>query len=163
MAVTQKKSFKNQSWKVRVQSLGDQAEGEFEKRETGYARSGWNRPDFTMGKLNKNVCYMPDYMMDVKGYPQWVEVQGCGEDQLFKFKTDKLEALKWWQSISQHTVYVWLWDATNKDVYFLNIDQLWDIALKPSKHNATRGRYPEGKDYMAIPVQTFRDLQYGRA
>jgi len=148
-------SFKDEGWDTRVKKLGDEAEGMFEARESKFARSGWDRPEFSIGKMPKTVCYMPDYVMDVKGYPAWVEVQGCGKDQMFKFKADKLEALKWWQGISQMKVYVWLWDATNKRVFFLTIDELFGMALKPTANGGHRGTYPEGKDYVALPTSAF--------
>ena len=160
-ATTKKKSFKDQPWSQRFQSLGDEAEKAFEAREKKWARSGWNRPEFTMNKMPKTICYMPDYVMDIKGYPAWVEVQGCGQDQLFKFKDDKLAALKWWQGMSQMKVYLWLWDATNERVFFLTVDDLWAMTVRPTILGGDRGSYPEGKSYVALPTTAFVELGYG--
>lgn len=114
-----------------------------------------------MGKMPKMICYLPDYVMDVKGYPAWIEVQGCGQDQMFKFKDDKLEALKWWQGVSQMKVYVWLWDGANKRTFFIGIDQLYELAMAPIKYGGERGVYPEGKTYVALPVSAFLENGHG--
>lgn len=153
---TKGKSFKDLPFSERFKHLGDEAEEAFEREwaDVPFDRSGWNRPTVDMRKMPKNVCYMPDYVAMVGGKVSWVEVQGCGKDQLFKFKLDKLEALKWWKCTGM-PVYLWLWDATHEIGYTISIDKLFMMTMNLNKHGGSQGVYPEGKRYVQFPVTTF--------
>lgn len=114
-----------------------------------------------MGKMPKNICYMPDYVMDgPDGVPAWYEVQGCGADQLFKFKLDKLEALKWWKCTGMG-VNLWLWDATNQRSFTISIDRLFFMSMALKDFGGSQDVYPEGKRYVQFPCETFARLTDG--
>jgi len=106
-------SFKDQNWEERVEVLGDPGENAFReyagRRGLGVVKYGLDRPPVDLGRTADFVRYTPDFLTD-EGL---VEVQGCGRDQLFKFKHAKLRALLSWQR-HQH-VNVWLWNQPLDD------------------------------------------------
>lgn len=102
-------TYSDGTWEQREQTLGDPAEKAFEHwsqhYDLGYARYGLLRPNLNMRELPAEIRYTPDYVTEYG----FVEVQGCGQDGLLKFKHDKLEALKWWDKI--YPVTFWLWSS----------------------------------------------------
>lgn len=148
-------TFKDETWDERFKSMGDQAEGEFETRHQNWARFGFNRPDIDMSKNSAVLNSAPDYVYGPNGRNVMVEVQGCGKDQLFKFKDDKLVALKQWKTFTGMDVFLWLWDASTESAYWISIDNLWIRSLKPLYYGGSHGTFPEGKEYVAFPAGTF--------
>lgn len=106
-------TFKDQNWEARVDVLGDPAETAFQeyaaRRNLGVVKYGLDRPPVNLSRTTAFVRYSPDFLTD-EGL---VEVQGCGRDQLFKFKHEKLRALMQWQR-HEH-VSVWLWNQPLDD------------------------------------------------
>lgn len=148
-------SYKDEQWNIREATLGDIAEGAFEEWVTKsgwiYERYGLERPAVDMRKIIPFVRYTPDYLLDNGVEVSLVEVQGCGRDQTFKFKVDKLDALQdWWYNVyDQNPVRVWLWDEFNQRSWLFDIQELM---LKLDAHGV-EGSFPEGKEYVAISTE----------
>ena len=106
-------SFKDEEWNDRVAILGDPAEKKFQewaaRSGIGCVKYGLDRPPVNLSRVSAFVRYTPDFLTD-NGL---VEVQGCGSDQLMKFKHDKLQALMQWQR--RDHVNVWLWNQPLDD------------------------------------------------
>lgn len=146
--------FRDKPWDERFKSMGDQAEGEFERQHTGWARFGFNRPDLNMSANSAVINYAPDYVFGM-GPNVLVEVQGCGADQWFKFKDDKLQALKRWQTFSEMKTYFWLWDAHNERAFWISIDELRNRTIRLVDYKGERGSFSEGKTFVKFQAETF--------
>lgn len=111
--------FKDKTWTQRFQSMGAEAETQFENychtKQIGFHRFGLNRPEFNVAKLPKMLAYTPDYMCE----QQLVEVQGVGADQKIKVKHDKLEAMMFWDCV--HPTSMWVWNRTLKAYTVLSV------------------------------------------
>lgn len=116
----QSQPFSELRWELREKTLGDPAEQAFTQWATllGYVpiRYGLDRPPLQVSKLPTFIRHAPDFLTTDCFY----EVQGCGQDQTFKFKHDKLWALHEWHQ--HHDVRMWLWNQT--------LDRNVDIPLK---------------------------------
>ena len=103
------KMFRDETWEQREKTLGDPAENAFrqwaDNRQLAYVRFGLERPPIDMRRVPTMLRYTPDFLTDQGLF----EVQGCGQDQKFKFKHDKLFALRWWNRQAD-TTQVWLWN-----------------------------------------------------
>lgn len=149
-------TFKDKEWDERVGTLGDPAETAFEQWATtngiGFVRSGLNRPPFELGALQPMTLYTPDYLT-AGGY---IEVQGCGKDGLFKFKHDKLNALRRWEE--QEEVLVWLWDQPANTCVLIGLDQIqmhcWDNG--DAYKYRTDGMFDGRKPYVSVPSARLR-------
>lgn len=146
MGAVSSPSFKDQSWDQRFQKMGDQAEGHFEQYATevlklGYIRFGLDRPPLKMSMLPTRLRYTPDYLMS----NMFVEVQGCGRDQLFKLKLEKLNCLHYWQNL--HPTHLYLWDSHNKRECMVH---LFDLDALINAGKTTLAAFPEGKAYFEI-------------
>lgn len=99
-------SYRNQSFRQRFASMGDEAEGVYlEIQPLGKTqRLGWRRPDVSMKRMGETLRHMPDFYAD-SGH--LVEVVGLGRDGILKIKVSKWEALKVWQKIAPVTLFVW--------------------------------------------------------
>jgi hypothetical protein len=136
--------FNQQTWTERFKKLGDEAEGIFEnvwaRANEPFARYGLLRPEFPMHELSNEARYTPDYM-DRHGL---IECQGFGKDRIFKFKQEKLEALKVWNwRISP--VRVFIWDSVTRQWAVTMVDNFLDWANYPCNVADT---YPEGKEWL---------------
>ncbi len=102
-------TFRDENWETRETTLGDPAEKAFalwcDQHGWAYVKYGLDRPPVDLSQVEPEIRYTPDFLADQLGL---VEVQGCGKDGLFKFKHDKLEALRTWD-YHLATVQVWLW------------------------------------------------------
>lgn len=137
--------FKNKKWSERIQTLGDPAEQKFEAQYPNqFVRSGLNRPPFNLTELSDMVRYTPDYLKG-DGY---YEVQGCGRDQKFKFKHDKLRALMAWDDVM--TTYVWLWNEPHDTWSCLEIQDLMGYCFDNGFR--TDGIFDGSKPYAAVSV-----------
>jgi hypothetical protein len=138
-------SFADASWPERFAKLGDEAEGEFERwcmrNQIGFEHSGRRRPPFSMKKLHSYVRHEPDYLTADAYY----EVKGFGKEQVLKLRTDKLDALHFWDLL--HPTYVWVWDSLYKRFTYRSVSQ-----IDPLAREAEIGRFPEGPPYYAIPA-----------
>lgn len=146
-------SYSEQQWSIREKTLGDIAEGAFERHYTElgfrFERYGLNRPDVDMWKLDPFARYTPDYLLDSGNDVSLVEVQGCGRDQTFKFKDDKIDALLDWHHNVSNYVAMWLWDEIGQRFWVIGIPELCVVL---DKHGRT-GSFPEGKRYTAIKTE----------
>ncbi len=151
-------TFKDQNWEERVEVLGDPSENKFReyasRRGLGVVKYGLDRPPVNLGRTTDFVRYTPDFLTD-EGL---VEVQGCGRDQLFKFKWAKLTALAQWQR-HMH-VNVWLWNEPLDDWRMLPITRVIEMCRERpyvGKHMVYRadGVFdPDvngGKPYASVP------------
>jgi hypothetical protein len=146
-------TFKDQSWEERVAVLGDVGENAFReyaaRRQLGVVKYGLDRPPVDLGRTSDFVRYTPDFLTD-EGL---VEVQGCGTDQLFKFKHAKLRALLLWQK-NQH-VNLWLWNQPLDDwrlVPMTRIAELCNGHVGPGRYVAFRedGVFDGNKPYASV-------------
>jgi hypothetical protein len=128
-------TFKDQNWEERVETLGDPAEKAYReyasRRGLGVVKYGLDRPPVNLGRTTDFVRYSPDFLTD-EGL---VEVQGCGRDQLFKFKWAKLTALAQWQR-HMH-VNMWLWNQPLDDWRMVPVTQIAAMC----QQYPTAGRY----------------------
>ena len=136
-------TFADRSWPERFAKLGDEAEAEFEKwcerNQMGFEHSGRRRPPFSMKYLHSYVRHEPDYLTGT----MYFEVKGFGKEQVLKLRTDKLDALHFWNLL--HPVYIWVWDSTNKRFCYWHVDKI-DVMAR----EAEIGHFPEGPPYYAI-------------
>lgn len=143
--------FRDQTWETRFSKMGDQAEAAFEDWaqgvvKLGYVRYGLDRPPIQMYRLSAFIRYTPDYLMS-QGL---VEVQGFGNDQTFKLKHDKLEALVVWSY--QAAVHLFAYDSKHDRSWMV---PLADIVTSADAADFTEGMFPEGKPYYEIPATWF--------
>lgn len=143
--------FHKQDWNSRFAAMGDEAEGIFEKvHKLNWVRTGLNRPPLQMSQLSLAVRYMPDYLTS----RCWVEVQGCGRDQVIRIKDEKLVALNEWEQLG-HPVEFFFWDTTNKRYCQVPLEAVMDeIYVLDSR------TYPEGKVFYEIPTSAFQWTDY---
>jgi hypothetical protein len=112
--------FHNQSWATRYGSMGDEAEGIFERVwPRNWERFGLKRPCLQVASLPLEIRYTPDYLTSFS----LVEVQGFGRDGTLRVKDEKFAALKWWQEVMP--VEFFLWDSTNSKWGTIDCDQLF--------------------------------------
>lgn len=145
-------TYSEQQWHIREATLGDIAEGSFERHcETAdypFERYGLNRPLVDMRLVPAFVRYSPDYLVEIDGECLLMEVQGCGRDQTFKFKDDKIDALLDWDYTAGR-VHVWLWDEIGQRHWTLPIHRLCDLLDK----HGVQGSFPEGKPYWSLKTE----------
>lgn len=139
---------------MRLGTMGDQAEAVFEAVwPDRWVRAGWNRPTdgrtgkpLPMSDLGDMERYRPDYLSERR----YIEVQGFGNDQIAKFKLDKLGALAWWNK--NLPVHWFLYDSANKcwaTIPFENIPRLCTPAKERFFEN-------DGNRYYAITAEELR-------
>ena len=135
-------SFKDRPFQKRFEAMGDMAETAFEERYgANYVRYGLNRPPLKMSALPPVLRYTPDYLTS----NALVEVQGLGQDQTFKLKLDKLEALNFWNTL--HPVVLYVYDSYNDRDKALDWQTLTRLCQE-----AKIDTFPEGKKYYAVPA-----------
>lgn len=145
-------SFKDETFSERFITMGDIAETKFEVWADGQAvRWGQDKTPFQTVTWPEKYRYAPDYI----GTTCFYEVQGCGQDQLFKFKLEKLRALGMWAF--EFPVKFWLWDSHREKFTVCDLD-----FVKGWARTAVLKRFPEGKEYVEIPTsampwQSFAD------
>jgi hypothetical protein len=100
-------TFSDKNWEQRETVLGDPAEHAFEtfakNTNLRIVRYGLNRPPINMFRVPVQIRYTPDYLTD----HGLVEVQGCGTDETFKFKHDKLWAISQWKKMDDMWWFLW--------------------------------------------------------
>lgn len=145
-------TFKDQVWEDRVEILGDPAENQFQeyaaRRALGCVKYGLDRPPVDLSRIPAYVRYTPDFLTDIG----LVEVQGCGRDQLFKFKHDKLMALRQWQRHCH--VSLWLWNEPLDDWRMISFPQLYGLCRQPQGDVSQLrfdGVFDGTKPYAAVP------------
>lgn len=147
-------TFKDQNWEERVEVLGDIGENAFReyaaRRSLGVVKYGLDRPPINLSRTPDFVRYSPDFLTD----EAFVEVQGCGRDQQFKFKHSKLIALRQWNR--HHHVMVWLWNEPLQDWRQITVARLHDMCREPAyvgKHMVYRtdGVFDERNPYSVVP------------
>lgn len=115
-------SYKDEQWDQRIEMLGDPGENAFREyaagRQLGHVKFGLDRPPVDLRRTSAFVRYAPDFLTD-EGL---IEVQGCGKDQTFKFKHEKLRALTQWNRAE--TVKVWLWNQPLNDWRMIPLSRL---------------------------------------
>ena len=144
-------TFKDQNWEERVEVLGDPGEKAFQeyasRRGLGAVKYGLDRPPVDLRRTSTFVRYTPDFLTD-EGL---VEVQGCGRDQLFKFKHDKLQALMQWQRHDH--VNVWLWNQPLDDWRQLPVTRIYAMCNDGVSRRSLRvdGVFDGSKPYASVP------------
>lgn len=99
--------FSDRSWQERETVLGDPAEKAFIQWATAsnkrHVKYGLDRPPISLAHIPAFIRYTPDFLTD----RTLVEVQGCGRDQTFKFKHDKLWAMARWDGYMPVDWFLW--------------------------------------------------------
>jgi hypothetical protein len=142
-------AFSQMTWQLREKTLGDPAEQAFREwaDPLGYVtiRYGLDRPPLQVGKLPPFIRYAPDFLST----ECFFEVQGCGKDQTFKFKHDKLWALHEWHQ--HHNVRLWLWNQTIDRNVNLPLLRVLDLCDDPTIEDwRTDGMFDGHKPFAAV-------------
>lgn len=150
-------TFAERNWTDRETVLGDPAENAFRewanRQHIPYIKYGMDRPPFPMSQLPAVIRYTPDFLTAERLY----EVQGCGRDQTFKFKHDKLWALHEWH---QHMdVWFWLWVQQTGDCYQIRYQDLLPYMLDPFGDYRVDGLFDGHKKFAAV---TWLEISGGR-
>jgi len=127
--------------------LGDTAEGVFsEVKPLGrFERLGWRRPSVRMKHMSANIRHMPDYYCE-SGYH--VEVMGLGRDGVLKLKTDKYDALKWWNK-SGNPVALFVWNSHLKLYALISWGELKRLISK-ARNEGIAEFHNDGNTYYPI-------------
>lgn len=100
-------TYSDMDWEHRAPVLGDPAENACvmwaERHGYPIVRYGLNRPPISLRNVPAFIRYTPDFL----GPDYLMEVQGCGRDQLFKFKHEKLWALTEWDRHMPVNLFLW--------------------------------------------------------
>tara|TARA_Y100001956_G_scaffold41448_2_gene40614 strand:- start:10004 stop:10471 length:468 start_codon:yes stop_codon:yes gene_type:complete len=120
--------FHKRSYEERYKDMGEEAEGEFEKRERNWERFGFDRPDgFELYQIPLTFAATPDYIqVSNSGFPRLVEVMGMGYDEKWKVKFNKIRALQWWDT-SELDVWFWIWSRSRQTYADLSYKELMKI------------------------------------
>lgn len=133
---------------VRFRVRGQQAEGIFEQVAPfgRYVRLGWDLPDVSMSKreMSSNIRSMPDYYSG--GY--LIEVVGLGRDSVLKIRTDKWDALKWWNT-SGNEVLLFVWNSSKKLWALLDWKQSKQM-IQRARNDGIREFESDGNQYYPI-------------
>tara|TARA_R100000458_G_C8261127_1_gene236618 strand:- start:888 stop:1337 length:450 start_codon:yes stop_codon:yes gene_type:complete len=135
--------FNEQSFPQRMERMGDEAEGEFERHNANWLRYGFNRPDFPIYVFPNTIRYTPDYIQGGPE-PRLVEVLGMGRNGL-KLKLEKINALAVWNSFMP--VWFWMWSTPKQDFSEMRYQDLVRII---NKEDVPLGKFSEGKAYFNI-------------
>ena len=140
--------FHKRPYQERYKDMGDEAESEFEKRERGWERFGFNRPDaFELHQIPQTFAATPDYIqLSNGGFPRLVEVMGMGGDDMLKVKFNKIRALQWWDT-SDLDVWFWIWHRTRQDYADLSYRELMKII---NTEDIPVGNFDNNKLYFSI-------------
>lgn len=144
-------AFHQQSFQNRLATMGDIAEGEFDRVYEGKVHNfGLNRvwvngDNLYMNDMTVPMRYMPDRMTRDKIF----EVMGCGRDQTLKLKVEKIQALQAWDDIGPTWLFVY--DSSNHRYWEAPIN-LWVQAVGFYGELRT---FPEGKEYWALHTDHF--------
>ena len=110
-------SFNKKSWNERKKELGSIAESAFEKfalkEDIAFEHFGL-KSESTLDYRNLALFLRmrPDYLCQQNDKTFFVEVKGCGNDAVIKFKQECMEGLYIWQSLL--SVYVFIFDSCRK-------------------------------------------------
>lgn len=141
-------TFKDKTWAEREKTLGDPAETAFkiwaDDNDIGYVRYGLERPPLDMRTLPTMIRYTPDFLTEIG----LIEVQGCGQDNLFKFKHDKLGALADW-ACDVHDVKLWLYHQPSGEDCLTSLEHILVLCSDVSglRHD---GKFDGHKPYSTV-------------
>lgn len=142
-------TYHEQPFSQRFHTLGDIAEGAFEKAAPlGAAiRFGWDRPNVTMRHMSTAIKHLPDYYTGA-GY--LVEVVGCGRDDTLKFRTSKYEALQQWHRIQP--VQVFVYNSSRKEFVLIPWPQFRFVYRAALKDNGGEPAAFENDGNTFVPI-----------
>lgn len=138
--------YASQQWNQRVHTLGDIAEGIFEQvSPLGAAVSyGLRRPPFKVANLTPEQRNTPDYLT---GTGDFVEVQGCGRDNVLKLKVEKLEALKGWAKLGP--VKWFFWNSNTSEWALISDIHLRKLVTRGKRAHGVQA-FSDGNKYIAV-------------
>lgn len=164
--------FKDKGWNDRFELMGDMAERVFQDwaavNDIAAVEFGLRRPPFAYFKyLPSEIRNTPDFLCEQVGKKPklaglrgpnnrfarhfFVEVKGCGRDQVIKIKHTEFETLQKWESFSRRPVLYFAYDHFNRRVStsltLLRVESL--IEEVPTAYFYDGG---PGKPYWAIPT-----------
>lgn len=149
-------TYRNKKWENRIGTLGDPAESAFEDwasiSDYGFVRYGLNRPPIDMRMVPEKIRYTPDYLTNFG----LVEVQGCGRDQLFKFKHEKLVALQSWNN--DCPVSLWLYDQPADKGYLISLNLAIEACMNDSNEFRRDGLFDGYKPYSHFDTEVAWNL-----
>jgi len=135
-------SFKDQSFTARFSSMGDEAEGQFERVWTGsYVRFGLNRPPLHMPSLPERVRHMPDYLTS----KEFIECKGIGRDDTVKIKVGEWNCMNFWHQL--HPLRIFIWSSHRFAWTIVGLEQVRSLI---DDGFTTLSRYHDGKAYFAL-------------
>lgn len=139
-------TYNQQRWGDRVRTLGDIAEGVFEEVAPlgSHVRYGLNRPPFTVKTLTSMQRNTPDYLC---GTGDFVEVMGCGRDNVIKLKLEKWAAQKRWQKVGP--VRFFFWNSNHSEWALLTIKQVQELVTKARKADGVQA-FDDGNEYLGL-------------
>lgn len=139
-------TYNEQGWNQRVHTLGDIAEGIFENVAPMGAMIpyGLRRPPFKVANLTPFQRNTPDYLT---GTGVFVEVQGCGRDNLIKMKVEKWEALKKWRTLGPLSFF--FWNSNHSEWALVPYDEMAKLVTKGKRAGGVQA-FSDGNEYVAI-------------
>lgn len=108
-----------------------QAAYEFDRavRRVPYDKPGLDRAPFSATALMRapsTVRYAPDYREEVEKTLRYVEVKGCGRDQVIKLKDEQLNAL--WLHNEELRVWFCYWNNQTRTLVEIGIEEVAKLA-----------------------------------
>ena len=140
-------SYREQEWGSRFTTLGDIAEKVFiDASPLGRVeRLGWRRPAVSLKLMGSNIRHQPDFYSS-SGH--LVEVMGLGRDGILKLKTEKWDALKWWNQ-SGNNVVLFVWNSHKEEYALVPWDTLKGLVLK-ARTAGVEAFEVDGNQYLPI-------------
>jgi hypothetical protein len=152
--MTQK--FSERSWEHREKTLGDIAETAFtswaEQIGIKYVRWGLERPPLDVALLPSHIAQAPDFLIQER----FIEVQGCGQDQTFKFKHQKLNVISSWDSI--HRVDWFLYNEPQNEFLVVEHIRLESVCLGMGGAFRRDGYFDGVKPYAALSWEKLKQI-----
>lgn len=139
-------TYADQNWGQRVGTLGDIAESVFEEVAPlgTFVRYGLNRPPFRVKGLTPEQRNTPDYLT---GTGDFVEVMGCGRDNVLKLKLEKWDAQKRWQKLGP--VKYFFWNSNHSEWALLTLAQVQKLVTQGRKARGVQA-FNDGNEYIGI-------------
>lgn len=144
-------AFNQKSWHERKKVLGKPAETVFElyarKKNIRLEHFGMKaESDLNYSKLKLFLRLRPDYLCQQAGKAFFVEVKGCGQDAVLKFKLESIEALYTWQLLTP--VFIFLWESSRQHYCFMAYE-----LLREKIYQCQMQRFDnDQKPYFALPT-----------
>lgn len=145
------KSFHQQNWGARYQTMGSTAETAFLGKYPHAHRLGIDRPDFSVRKLPLFFRQAPDFLLPDGAY-EVMGVSSRAQEPSLKLKHEKMDVLKEWAKYGD--VYLWVWDSHKKMCVSMPIDA-WEMLMR--EYGEVKHFSDNDKPYWDLPIEHFSD------